>query len=80
MLLLQENNKLKLYIDSILEVIKKFFRKLLQIGNELTKEVTTTEIKEYYDNQDFNSNNVYEIEENISKEAELFDYAGVPII
>lgn len=35
---LQENNKLRNYIDTILEVIKKFFRKLLQIGNESTKE------------------------------------------
>lgn len=76
--LLQENNKLRAYIDTILEVIKKFFRKLLQIGNEPTKEATTTEIKEYYDNQDFNSNDIYEIAENTSKEDELFDYADIP--
>ncbi len=76
--LLQENNKLKSYIDTILEVIKKFFRKLLQIGNEPTKEATTSEIKEYYDNQDFNSNDIYEIAENTSKEEELFDYAKIP--
>lgn len=76
--LLQENNKLKSYIDTILEVIKKFFRKLLQIGNEPTKEATTAEIKEYYDNQDFNSNDIYEIAENTSKEDELFDYVGIP--
>lgn len=76
--LLQENNKLRAYIDTILEVIKKFFRKLLQIGNESTKEVATTEIKEYYDNQDFNSNDVYVIAENTTKEDELFDYASIP--
>lgn len=76
--LLQENNKLKSHIDTILEVIKKFFRKLLQIGNEPTKEATTTEIKDYYDNEDFNSNDVYEIAENTSKEDELFDYADIP--
>lgn len=76
--LLQENNKLRAYIDTILEVIKKFFRKLLQIGNEPTKEATTTEIKEYYDNQDFNSNDIYEIAENTTKEDELFDYAEIP--
>ena len=75
--LLQENNKLRAYIDTILEVIKKFFRKLLQIGNESTKEVTTAEIKEYYDNQDFNSNDIYEIAENTTKEDELFDYADI---
>lgn len=76
--LLQENNKLKSYIDTILEVIKRFFRKLLQIGNEPTKEATTTEIKDYYDNQDFNSNDIYEIAENTTKEDELFDYADIP--
>lgn len=75
--LLQENSKLRAYIDTILELIKKFFRKLLQIGNEPTKEATTTEIKEYYDNQDFNSNDIYEIAENTTKEDELFDYTGV---
>lgn len=76
--LLQENNKLKSYIDTILEVIKKFFRKLLQIGNEPTKEATTSEIKEYYDNNDFNSNDVYDISRGTTKEDELFDYADIP--
>ena len=76
--LLEENNKLKAYIATILEVIKKFFRKLLQIGNEPTKEATTTEIKEYYDNQDFNSNDVYDISKGTTKEDELFDYANIP--
>ena len=76
--LLQENNKLRAYIDTILEVIKKFFRKLLQIGNEPTKEATTTEIKEYYDNNDFNSNDVYDISKGTTKEDELFDYADIP--
>lgn len=76
--LLQENNQLKSYIDTILEVIKKFFRKLLQIGNEPTKEATTSEIKEYYDNNDFNSNDVYDISKGTTKEDELFDYADIP--
>ena len=76
--LLQENNKLKSYIDTILDVIKKFFRKLLQIGNEPTKEATTTEIKEHYDNNDFNSNDVYDISKGTTKEDELFDYTDIP--
>ena len=76
--LLQENNKLKDYINIILEVIKKFFRKLLQIGNEVTKKATTTEIKDYYDNNDFSSNDVYDISKGTTKEDELFDYVDVP--
>ena len=46
--LLEENKNLKSYIKAILEVIKKFFRKLLQIGNEPTKEATSSEIKGYF--------------------------------
>lgn len=76
--LLQENNKLKSYINAILEVLKKFFRKLLQIGNGPTKEATTNEIKDYFDNQDFNYNDVYDISKGTTKEDELFDYAEVP--
>lgn len=75
--LLQENNKLRTYIDTILEIIKQFFRKLLQIGNEPTKEATTTEIKDYYDNNDFNSNDVYDISKDTTKEEELFEYANI---
>lgn len=76
--LLQENNKLKDYIKTILEVIKKFFRKLLQIGNEVTKDATTNEIKDYYENDDFNSNDVYDISKGTTREDELFDYADIP--
>lgn len=75
---LKENNKLKSYIDTILEAIKRFFRKLLQIGNEATKDATTNEIMYYYDNEDFNSNDVYEIAKNTTKEDELFEYADIP--
>ena len=39
--LTKENNHLKDYLKVILEAIKRFFRKLLQIGNEPTKEVAT---------------------------------------
>ena len=59
--LIEENNKLKAYIDIILDVIKKFFRKLLQIGNDKTKDATVLEVKDYYDNQDFNKNDICDI-------------------
>ena len=76
--LTEENNNLKSYIKVILEAIKHFFRELLQIGNEKTKERTTSEIKDYYDNKDFDSNDVYDISKGTIKEDELFDYANVP--
>ncbi len=76
--LTQENNNLKSYLKAILEAIKHFFRELLQIGNENTKEATTSEIKNYFDNKDFETNDVYDISKGTTKEDELFDYASVP--
>ena len=76
--LTEENNNLKFYIKAILEAIKHFFRELLQIGNEPTKESTTSEIKDYYDNQDFDMYDVKDISKGTTKEDELFDYADVP--
>ncbi len=76
--LTKENNNLKSYIKTILEAIKHFFRNLLQIGNDPTKEATTSEIKEYYDNKDFDSNDVYDISKGTTKEDELFGYADIP--
>ena len=76
--LTKENNHLKDYLKTILEAIKDFFRKLLQIGNEPTKEATTTEIKDYYNNQDFDMNDVIKISRGTTKQDELFDYVGAP--
>ena len=76
--LIKENNDLKDYLKAILEAIKQFFRELLQIGNDKTKDRTTSEIKDYYDNKDFDSNDVYDISKGTTKEDELFDYAEVP--
>lgn len=37
-----------------------------------------SEIKEYFDSQDFDLNDVYDISKETTKEDKLFDYAGVP--
>ena len=50
--LLDENKKLRNYIDAILEAIKKFFRKILQFGNEYTKDETYIEISRGTTKQD----------------------------
>lgn len=76
--LTKENNNLKVYLKTILEAIKRFFRKLLQIDNEPTKEATTNEIKYYYNNQDFDMNDVIKISRGTTKQDELFDYVGAP--
>ena len=76
--LTKDNSKLKARLEAILKAIKEFFRKLLQIGNELVKKTTTSEIKDYYDSKDFNSNDVYDISKGTTKGDELFDYTDIP--
>ena len=76
--LTEENNNLKSYISTILEAIKRFFRKILLFGNDKSKSDSTREIIEYYDNKDFNSDDVYDISRSTDKEDELFDYANIP--
>lgn len=79
-----KNNKLEdeketliSYINTILKAIKNFFRHLLQIGNEKVKEATTNEIKDYYDNEDFDKDDIYDIAIDTTKEDELFEYADI---
>ena len=73
----KENDNLISYIKAILKAIKDFFRHLLQIGNDKTKEATTKEIKDYYDNDDFDKDDIYDIAIDTTKEDELFDYADI---
>lgn len=73
----EENNNLMGYLKAILKAIKHFFRELLQLGNEKVKERTTEEIKEYYDQDDFDKSDVYDIVKNTTKEDELFEYADI---
>ena len=73
-----ENNKLKSYISAILEAIKQFFRNILKLGDDKSKDLATGEIKDYYDNQDFSSKDIYQISHGTTKEDELFKYADIP--
>ena len=73
-----ENKKLKNYIDVILEAIKKFFRKILQFGNEYAKDETTIEVKNYYGNEYFDMEDVIKISRGTTKQDELFDYVNAP--
>lgn len=50
---------------------------MLQLGHEKTKETTTNEIKDYYDNEDFDQYDVYDIAKDTDKEYDLFDYADI---
>ena len=71
-----ENKELKQRIKEIFMTVKKFFRDLLIYGNELVKNVTTKQIKRYYDNDDFTEKDIVNISVNTTKEDELFNYIG----
>ena len=73
----KENYNLIHYIEAILKAIKEFFRYLLQIGNQKTKDSTTDEIKVYYDNEDFTKDDVFDIAIDTENEDELFDYINI---
>lgn len=74
----KENNKLRTYISVILDRLKRFFRKVLKLDNEESKNIATTEIKDHYDNQVFDNKDIFDISHGTSKEDELFDYANIP--
>ena len=73
----QKNNQLISYIKTIFKAIKQFFRHLLIIGNKEVQKATNDEIKDYYDNKDFDSNDIYDIAKSTDSEKELFDYADI---
>ena len=58
--------------------IKRFFRKILQIGNAESKDAATKQIKEYFDHEDFDRKDVKDISVATTKQDELFEYANIP--
>ncbi len=74
----EENNTLRNRINYLFSKIKDFFRTLLKKGTEFIKNIVVDEVKDYYINDEFDSNDVYEISRGTSKEDELFDYADIP--
>ena len=71
--LYKKNKELTTRINGILKAIKKFFRKLLQLGSEIIKEATVNEIKGYFDNKIFKKKDVVDISVDTAKEDELFE-------
>ena len=71
-----ENNTLKGYIKEIVNKVKKYFKKILTFGSDKDKDITTQEVKEYYDDEKFDYLDVIDIAEDTSKEDELFKYVG----
>ena len=57
--------------------IKKFL-KLLQRGNDYTKDETALVVKDCYDNSEFDMGDVVRISKGTTKQDELFDYVDAP--
>ncbi len=74
----QENRSLIYRLNYLFEVLKKFLRKLLQRGNDYTKDETAEVVKECYDNSEFDMRDVVKISKGTTKQDELFDYVDAP--
>ena len=70
----RENNKLKKMLKIIVQSIKQFFHRILNIGTERDKDSVVREIKEYYEVDLYNKKDLHDIADNTSKEQEINDY------
>ena len=70
----QENRSLIYRLNELFQLLKKFLRKLLQRGNDYTKDETALVVKECYDNSEFDIGDVVRISKGTTKQDELFDY------
>ena len=74
----RDNRSLIYQLTQLFDFIKKFLRRLLLRGNEYTKDLATKEVKDYYDNDDFEMMDVVHISKGTTKQDELFDYVDAP--
>ena len=74
----QENRSLIYRLNELFQLLKKFLRKLLQRGNDYTKDETAEVVKECYDNSEFDMGDVVRISKGTTKQDELFDYVEAP--
>jgi hypothetical protein len=73
----RENSRLNNYIESVLYAIKRFFRQILKIGNKEAKNDAVSEIKSFYNKEDFDKEDVYQVAKDTTKEYELFKYIDI---
>ena len=65
-------------LNELFQLLKKFLRKLLQRGNDYTKDETAEVVKDCYDNSEFDMGYVVRISKGTTKQDELFDYVDAP--
>ena len=74
----RENKSLLFRLNYIFEVFRKFLRKLLQRGNDYTKDETAEVVKDCYNEEEFDMGDVVKISRGTTKQDELFDYVDAP--
>ena len=74
----QENRSLIYRLNELFQLLKKFLRKLLQRGNDYTKDETAEVVKDCYDNSEFDMGDVIKISKGTTKQDELFEYVEAP--
>lgn len=73
-----ENRSLIYRLNELFQLLKKFLRKLLQRGNDYTKDETVLVVKDCYNNEEFDMGDVVNISRGTTKQDELFDYVDAP--
>ena len=73
-----ENRSLIYRLNELFQILKKFLRKLLQRGNDYTKDETALVVKDCYDNSEFDMEDVIKISKGTTKQDELFEYVEAP--
>ena len=73
-----ENRSLIYRLNELFQLLKKFLRKLLQRGNDYTKDETAEVVKDCYDNSEFDMGDVIKISRGTTKQDELFEYTKAP--
>ena len=74
----EENNILKEFIYDLLNKLKHFFRKILLIGDNKSKDLTSNQVKEIYNYNQYDDKDIYQISKGTTKQDELFEYANIP--
>jgi len=74
----QENRSLIYRLNELFQLLKKFLRKLLQRGNDYTKDETADVVKNCYDKEEFDMSDIIKISRGTTKQDELFDYVDAP--
>lgn len=70
----QNNNNLIYFIKYLLEMLKDFFRRILLSKNEVDKNKTINILKECYEKDLYNSNDLIDISKDTDKEIEVNDF------